>query len=88
MRRSSPFGVISREPEVLTWTVAFQTKGFALGGTLEYQMEKVKRFEEFGRGKKPAVKFLFGERRVLFCAGSHGECEMLKDVNCCWETEG
>lgn len=58
MRRSSPFEVIIREPELFTWVVALHTRGLALGGTLEYQMEKVKRFGEFGRGKKPAVKFL------------------------------
>lgn len=55
-------------------------------------MEKVKRSGELGRRKKPAVKFLLGERRVMFCVGSHGEYEMLKDVRCwdvrCWESEG
>jgi len=29
-------------------------------------MEKMKRLLEFGTGEKPAVKFLLGERRVLF----------------------
>lgn len=40
-------------------------------------------------GKKPAVKLEFGERRVLFCEGSHGESEMLKDESCwfCWALE-
>ena len=52
------------------------------------QIEKVKRFFEFGIGKKPAEKFLFDEVSVLFCEGSHGEFEMLKDVSFCWENEG
>lgn len=53
------------------------------------QIEKVNWFGEFGIGKKPAEKFLFGEVNVLFCEGSHGEFEMLKDVSfCCWENEG
>lgn len=82
MSKSSPFEVITREPELLTCVVALHTRGFEVVGMLEYQMEKVKRFGELGRGKKPAVKFLLGETRVLFCVGSHGEYEMLKDVSC------
>lgn len=50
------------------------------------QIEKVNWFGEFGIGKKPAEKFLFDEVSVLFCEGSHGEFEMLKDVS--WENEG
>lgn len=65
MRRSSNFEVMTRDPELLTLVVSLQTRGLALGGTLENQMEKVKRLE-FGTGKKPAVKFLLGERRVVF----------------------
>lgn len=45
------------------------------------QIEKVKRFCEFGIGKKPAEKFVFGEVSVMFCEGSHGEFEMLNDVS-------
>lgn len=74
---------------MLTIVEKFQTRGFEVRGILENQIEKVKRFGEFGMGKKPALKLEFGERRVLFCEGSHEEWEMLKDVSCCcWEHEG
>jgi prepilin-type processing-associated H-X9-DG protein len=52
-----------------------------------YQIEKVKRFCEFGIGKKPALKLEFGEINVLFCDGSHGEFEILNDFSVCWEIE-
>lgn len=55
---------------------------------MENHIEKVKRFGEFGMGKKPAVKLEFGEVRVRFWEGSHGESEVLKDLSCCWEVEG
>lgn len=73
----------------MSFVEEFQTRGFEfeVRGILENQTEKLKRFRELGIGKKPALKFEFGDMRVLFCDGSHGESEILKEV-ICWEIEG
>lgn len=90
LSKISPFEVITSEEEKLSFFEKLQITGFEVWGIFENQIEKVKRFWEFGMGKKPAVKLVFGEIKVLFCEGSHGEFEMLKDVIfcCCWEIEG
>jgi hypothetical protein len=44
-----------------------------------YQIEKVKRVGEVGRGRKPAAKVELGEMRVWLRVGCQGEREMLKE---------
>lgn len=79
-----------REEDELSFVEMLQMIESKDGGILENHIEKVKRFGEFGMGKKPAAKLEFGEVRVLFCEGSHGESEVLKDLSCCCccEVEG
>lgn len=55
-----------------------------------YQMEKLKRFGEVGRGRNPAAKREFGETRVRFSleSGPQGESEAEKAESVFWAEEG
>ncbi|KAL7000794.1 hypothetical protein U1Q18_001943 [Sarracenia purpurea var. burkii] len=78
-RRRSPEDVITREPETVMGESWLADQTTVVAEMLGYQTEKMKRFEELGRGRNPAAKMEFGESRIWLWFGRHGEFEKEKD---------